>query len=167
MSFIGIICENKNVSYIKQTLKRKLKDENIVIFNKDNIENLKNIKFNIIAIFNNNNIIISKEEVIKNIIQKANYLVINADKEINLNLLQDLKVNAITYGFNSKSTVTASSVSEEEVLLCIQRNIQDLNKKEIELQEISIQKVTPKLDTDIIMGLATILILEGKNEIKL
>jgi len=167
MSFIGVICENNNEKYIKKILTKKLEKETIIIFNKDNIENLKNVKFNTIAVFSNNNKILSKKEVLKNIIEKANYLIINADEEINLDLLQNLKVNVITYGFNSKSTITASSVKDENILLCIQRNIQDINKNPIEPQEISIQKVTQKIDTNIMMGMATILLLHGNTKINL
>lgn len=167
MSFIGVICESKNENYIKQVLTKKLRNETIIILNKENIENLKNIKYKTIVIFSNNDKILSKKELIKNIIEKANYLIINADEEINLDLLQNMKVNVITYGFNSKSTITASSVGDENIFLCIQRNMQDLNKNEIEPQEISIQKTTQKIDTNVIMGVATILLLHGQVEINL
>lgn len=167
MPFIGVICENKNETYIKQVLSKKLKNEEIIVFNQENIENLKNIKFEIVAIISNNEKVLSKKEAVKNIIEKANYLIINADEEINLDLLENMNVNVITYGFNSKSTITASSVNEDNVLICVQRNIQDLTKKEIEPQEISIQKTSSKTATNTIMGLAAILILYGINEIKL
>lgn len=167
MSFIGVICESKNENYIKQILTKKLNKETVIILNKDNVDNLKNIKFKTMIIFSNNNKILSKKELIKSIIQKSNYLIIDADKKINFDLLQDIKINVITYGFNSKSTITTSSVRDENILLCIQRNIQDLNNKEIEPQEISIQKSVAKIDTNILMGVATTLLLYGKSEIKL
>lgn len=167
MPFIGVICENKNESYIKQVLSKQLKNEKIIIFNQENIENLKNIKFETVIIFSNNYKILSKKEALKKIIKKANYLIINADEEINLDLLENMNLNVITYGFNSKSTITASSVNEDNILLCIQRNMQDLTKKEIEPQEISIKKTNLKTATDTIMGVATILLLYGIKEIKL
>lgn len=167
MSFIGVICENKNAKYIKQTLSKYLKQETIMILNKENIENLKNIKFKTIAIFSNNYKILDKRELVKKIIEKSSYLIIDADKEINLDLLQDIKVNVITYGFNSKSTITASSVKDEDILLCIQRNVQDINRREIEPQEISIQKINAKIDTNMLMGIATLLLLHGEKKINL
>lgn len=165
MSFIGVICENKNENYIKQVLNKQLKKETIITFNQENIENLKNIKFETILIISNNDKVLSKREPLKNIIEKADYLIINADEEINFDLLKNVNANVITYGFNSKSTITASSVKEDNVLLCIQRGIQNLNQKEIEQQEISIQKNSFRTTTNTMMGVAAILLLYGINEI--
>jgi len=165
MSFIGIICESKNENYIKQVLTKSLKNEKIVILDKDNIESLKNIIFETIAIFTSNNEILYKKDRVKNFIQKSNYLIINADETMNLEIFQDVNVKVITYGFNSKSTITASSVRDENILLCIQRIIQNLQGKMIEPQEISIQKKNAKMGTNIILGLATIQLLYGNSEI--
>lgn len=167
MSFIGVICDPKNENYIKQILKENLKNKAVIILKEDSIENFKNIKFETIIIMSNdrNNLLnksqSNKKNAIKEIINKATYLIVNADEEINLNLLQETSVKVITYGFNSKSTVTASSVKEDSILLCVQRNIQNLVGNNIELQEFNINKTIPKRPTNIVIGLATVLLLYG------
>lgn len=167
MSFIGVICKTKNESYIEQILTKKLKENNIIIFTKENIENLKNIKFETILILSNNEEVLSKREIVKNIIKKAKYLVINFDEEINLDLLENMDLNVITFGFNSKSTITASSVRDDGILLCLQRNMVLINENKIEPQEISIRKVEQKLPTNIMLGIAALLLLYGINELEI
>lgn len=167
MSFIGVICDTKNENYIKQTLIQNLKNKTVIILKEDNVENFKNIKFETIVIMSNekttilNESKLNEKNVIKRIIDSAKYLVVNADEEINLNLLQETNGKVITYGFNSKSTITASSVKEDGVLLCVQRNIENLEGENIELQEFNINKTISKIPTNIVMGLATVLLLYG------
>lgn len=87
------------------------------------------------------------------LIKKYSHKVINIKYK---GKISDLKV--ITYGFNSKSTVTASSVTEEEMLICVQRNIINIKGKKIEPQEINIEKdiMLDNYDNMYIMCLATI-----------
>lgn len=166
MSFIGVICESRNENYINQILIKNLEKENIIFLKEESIDNLKNIKFETIIIMANNEKLFAKKDVVKNIISKAKYLIINADEEIDLKLLENININVITYGFNSKSTITTSSVKEDTILLCVQRNIQDINGKEIEPQEIIVEK-EEKTATSVIIGIGTILLLYGKNSKKL
>ncbi len=51
--------------------------------------------------------------------------------------------NIITYGLNSKSSVTASSIRENSVTVCIQRAIPSLAGAKIEQQEFNVT-VSPK-----------------------
>ncbi len=161
MAFVGVVCDNKNEHYIRRILEKELRNKTIIIFTEENIENLKNIKFETVAIFSNNYKILSKKAIVKNIISKVNYLIINADEKIDLNFLENVNLNVITYGFSSKSTITASSVKEEEILICIQRNIYNVNKIEVEPQEINI-KTRNKIDTNVIMGIVSLLIIYDK-----
>lgn len=167
MSFIGVICKTKNENYIKQILSKKLKGRTVLIFTKENIENLKNITFETILILSNNEEVLCKREIVKNFIKKASYLVINSDEEINLDLLENIDLSIITVGFNSKSSITVSSVRDEGILLCVQRNMKLITGNKIEPQEISIRKVEQKLPTNIMMGIATILLLYGINEFEI
>ena len=167
MSFIGVICKSKNENYINQIFAKKFKGNTIIIITKENVENLKNITFETILILSNNEQVLAKREIVKSIIKKASYLVINCDEEINLNLLENMDLNVITFGFNSKSTITASSVKDEEILLCIQRNMRLIDGSKIEAQEISIRKVEQRLPTNIMMGIATMLLLYGINEFEI
>ena len=173
MSFIGVICDSKNENYIKQILRENLKNKTVIILKEDNVENFKNIKFETVIIMSNDKTTIlnklkqDEEDFIKKIIDGAKYLVVNADEEINLNLLQETNGKVITYGFNSKSTVTASSVKEDVVLLCVQRNIENLEGKNIELQEFNINKLNSKIPTNIVMGLATVLLMYGVEDLNI
>lgn len=167
MSFIGVICKTKNESYIKEILANKLKGNTTIVFTKENIENLRNITFETILILSNNEEVLSKRVIVKDIIKKAKYLVINSDEEISLNSLENIDLNVITFGFNSKSTITVSSVRDEGILLCIQRNMLLASGDKIEPQEISIRKVEQKIPTNIMMGIATLLLLYGKSEFEI
>lgn len=167
MSFIGVICENKNENYIKQILSKNLKQETVIVFNSENIENMKNITFETIVITSKDSKILYKKQIIENILSKAKYLIVNADEEINLDIYKYPKLNIFTYGFNSKSIITASSVKEDSVMLCIQNTIKDIQGNLIEPQEINIQKLSEKTTTYILMGLATLLLVYGINSPKL
>lgn len=167
MSFIGVICKTKNESYIKEILANKLKGNTTIVFTKENIENLRNITFETILILSNNEEVLSKRVIVKDIIKKAKYLVINSDEEISLNSLENIDLNVITFGFNSKSTITVSSVRDEGILLCIQRNMLLASGDKIEPQEISIRKVEQKIPTNIMMGIATLLLLYGISEFEI
>ena len=153
MFFIGIVSEEKNEKQIKDILKQKIENENVVFINEKNIENIKNIKFKIIVL---NKGIDNKN--IKNILLNAEYLILNSDINVKIDLIENLDLKVITYGFNSKSTVTASSVTEEEMLICVQRNIINIKGKKIEPQEINIEKdiMLDNYDNMYIMCLATI-----------
>ena len=153
MFFIGIVSEEKNEKHIKDILKQKIENENVVFINEKNIENIKNIKFKIIVL---NKGIDNKN--IKNILLNAEYLILNSDINVKIDLIENLDLKVITYGFNSKSTVTASSVTEEEMIICVQRNIINIKGKKIEPQEINIEKdiMLDNYDNMYIMCLAII-----------
>ena len=52
-----------------------------------------------------------------------------------------------------KRQVTMSSIEDEELILCLQRNITTLQNKKIEPQEIRIDKKKFSLELDVIIGL--------------
>ena len=54
-------------------------------------------------------------------------------------LLKNIRTNIITYGFNAKATITISSIKDENMLLCIQRSIKQINEKMIDEQEFNIK----------------------------
>ena len=154
MFFIGIISEEKNEKYIKEMLKHNIHNSNVIFINEKNIDNIKNVKFKII--------VLNKELINKNlesILLNAEYLILNSD--INVKLVENLNLKVITYGFNSKATVTASSITEEEMLVCIQRNIVDMYNNKFEPQEINIER-NELLDIYDNMYIMCIKILYGK-----
>ena len=149
MFFIGIISEEKNEKYIKEMLKHNINNSNVIFINEKNIDNIKNVKFKII--------VLNKELINKNL--ESILLILNSD--INVKLVENLNLKVITYGFNSKATVTASSITEEEMLVCIQRNIVDMYNNKFEPQEINIER-NELLDIYDNMYIMCIKILYGK-----
>ena len=157
MPFIGIIAEERKSNIIKKQIVEQLKiDENLIILIKEkNIENIKNIKFDTIILdrkFNN-------EKKLKIVLENVKYLIINCDVVKSFNVLNDIEINVITYGFNSKATITASSVGEEEILVCLQRNIINAKKQKVEPQEVKIEIQNDAMST---MAITAILLIYGK-----
>ncbi len=164
MAFIGIISDSKSEKIIKMILDEKLdKSINIIVINSKSVENLKNIKFETVLIANNNNIIKENKETLNKIINNTKYLIINADIELELQFEEQVELNVITFGFNPKSTITASSV-EDDILLCIQRNIKDIEGKTIEQQEMKITFLGENIgiNTNNLMGISAIMLLYRK-----
>jgi len=157
MPFIGIISEEKSENCIHKRIVEELKlNESSVLFIKEkSIENIKNIKFETIIVARE----FKRVEPLKKILEKATYLVINSDIENNLNLLEKVEATIVTYGFNTKATITASSVKEEEMMLCIQRTFENRNKKKIEPQEI---KIPIHENVNCTMAETTVLMIYGK-----
>lgn len=84
--------------------------------------NVYKLNHNIIKIIYNNNI-------------NRKYLIINIDFHEKTDLSKYKGYYVITVGFNKKSSITVSSVENDEVVFCIQREI-DLINTAIEPQEI-------------------------------
>lgn len=160
MSFIGIISEGRNELYINKVLISKLNNTNIININDKNIENIKNVTFETILI-NNNTKILSKLSTLRNIISKTKYLIINTDIENNLLALDNINTNLITFGFNSKSTITASSVKDDNILICVQRTIENINGEKLEPQELLVEVDTTSIGVHTTMGIVALLIVYG------
>ena len=157
MSFIGIVSEENVENCIRRSLleKLKLRESSVLFLKEKSIENVKNIKFETILLARE----FKHPEILKKIIENTPYLIINSDLEKNLELLENVKATVITYGFNSKATITASSVEEDEILLCIQRAIEDKNGNVVEPQEI---KMPLCENVNCTMAVAGCLLLYGK-----
>lgn len=168
MAFIGVIADNKYEMQIKKLLDNllnaKIKKYTIIVINDKSIENIKNIKFETILVMDLKRVE-NEEEILNEMFEKLKYLVINADMDSSLNITNNLKVNVITFGFNSKSTITASSV-EDNMLICLQRRIINIEGVILEPQEIKTNITSGKLKNNShnLMGIATILLIYGKNE---
>ena len=140
MYLIGIIAKKKDIKEIKNNLDIVYE---VIEINNKSIENLKNIKFEQIII--NKDLALNKqeEEYIKKLINTTKYIIINAD--INIQILNNIEIDKplkiITYGFNSKSTISISSVKEDYIILSIQREIEKLNNEKIENQEKKIELI--------------------------
>lgn len=140
MSFIGIIASEKQVNEIKKIISKqdKEKELQIIAINSKSIENIVNIKFETIIIMDTIEKLYDKIENIRKIISKAEYLVINADMEIKSEILEEIETKIITYGLKQKSTITASSIKEDSIIICIQREIKNIQNQIIEPNEVKI-----------------------------
>ncbi len=169
MAFIGIIADSKNEMQIKRILENNLntpnKEHTVMVINEKNIENIRNIRFETILVVTLEELT-GKENNINELFENTKYLVINADMNSgNLEVINNMKLNVITFGFNQKATITASSV-EESFMLCIQRRLIDTHKNILEPQEIEVKVLNKKLSnsTHNVMGIASILLIYGKKE---
>ena len=157
MPFIGIISEENLENCIRREIldRLQLRESNVLFIKEKSIENIKNIKFETVIIARK----FDKIEYLKKILENSTYLIINSDIENNLNLLENIKATVITYGFNSKATITASSVGEDEMMLCIQRAFQNKNDKLIEVQEL---KMPVNQNASCTMAISSLLLVYGK-----
>ena len=157
MPFIGIISEENNENRIRRFLLEKLSwpESSILCIKEKSVENIKNIRFETILLAKQ----FKNVEALKNILKHTTYLVSNVDIEQNWEILKDLELTVITYGFNSKATITASSVEEDQVMVCLQRTMKTREGKQMEPQEIQTEKLESVNDT---MGVTGILWLYDK-----
>lgn len=157
MPFIGIISEENNENRIKRFLLEKLDwpESSILCIKEKSIENVKNIRFETILLARQ----FRNVAIFKKLLEHTAYLVSNVDIEQNWEILKDLELTVITYGFNLKATITASSVEEEQVMVCLQRTMKTREGKQMEPQEIEMPKLENVNDT---MGVTGILWLYDK-----
>ena len=135
MFFIGIITNQKNEIYIRKKLSKILPEANIMFITQNNITNMKNVQFETIVIDAN----VKNKMELRKIVSNAKYIILNTDINMDTNIINDLNLTIITYGFNNKATFTVSSIEEQNIIICLQRII--FNKKgiKIEPQEYKIE----------------------------
>ena len=161
MIFIGIVTDIKSENYIKkiQNNNSVLKKYHIIFIRENSIDNIKNIKFETIIV----NREFEDKDSLNKLIAKSEYVIVNEDIGTIIDLLKDIKSNIITYGFNSKSTITMSSVTDDSIQVSVQRNIIS-KKSEVEQQEISLNKEA-KSDVYDIMLLISLLLIHNNDDI--
>ena len=139
MLFIGLIAKKKDVQSIRKDIKEK--EIEIIEIKENNIENLKNIKFEEIIFLDDINLKENEYIFLKELIQNSKHLIINTD--ISISILRKIgiekPIKIITFGFNSKATITISSIKEKKVMIFIQRDIMIAEQKRIETQEREIK----------------------------
>lgn len=161
MIFIGIVTDIKSENYIKkiQNNNSVLKKYHIIFIRENSIDNIKNIKFETIIV----NREFEDKDSLNKLIAKSEYVIVNEDIVTIIDLLKDIKSNIVTYGFNSKSTITMSSVTDDSIQVSVQRNIIS-KKSEVEQQEISLNKEA-KSDVYDIMLLISLLLIHNNEDI--
>lgn len=127
MFLVGVFADKKT----QKMLEQNREDVKIIPVSPETVKNMKNVTFD--------TIIIDKEmedmEKIEPFMKKSEYIVFNSDRKNTIPQIKNKQVAFITYGFNSKSTVTASSIMEEKILICLQRNVKSKSGNIIEPQE--------------------------------
>ncbi len=156
MPFIGVIADEKSENFIRRQIveKLKLRESSVLFIKEKSIENIKNIKFETIIIARK----FKNMEILKKMLLNTNYLVINTDRIKSIEIFKEYNLKIFTFGFNSKAIVTASSVTEEGVLICIRREFESISGEIIEPQEI---KVSSQEDAENIMAVAGTLLIYG------
>lgn len=161
MSFIGIITNSKNEEYITKMVSKYIPIENIIFITDKNIANIKNVRFETIVI----NDKLKDLRNLKTIVANASYVVLNSDITIDFNILENLNLSIISYGFNSKSTFTVSSVSENSIIICLQRMITSSFDKKYEPQEFEIE-CNENIDIYTMIFIQIIMVIYAKNTTK-
>lgn len=82
------------------------------------------------------------------------YLLVNADRKEIFRILAPKTAKLITFGFSTKSCVTASSVTEQELQVCIQRGFVSANGRPREPQEFSVP-IPAGVSAAAVLGAAT------------
>jgi len=157
MPLVGVVARSKDVKAIKKEVKEK--NIEIVGITKDSIKNIKNIKFDEIIFLEN--LEIKQEEYVymKEMIINAKFLILNGDVQTDILKEIDIEkpIKLITFGFNSKSTITISSVSEEKIIVYIQREIEKGNGEILETQEQEILCKNKKIYNNLVVFIINVL----------
>lgn len=157
MSFIGIITNPKNEEYMKKILCKKFNIFKVIFITDKNVENLKNVKFDTVVIDS----VIKDIKNLKVVISNAKYIILNSDLAINFSVLDDLNLVVISYGFNNKATFTVSSVSYGNIIICLQRIINNIFGEKYEPQEFEIE-INKNVDIYILICIEIIILLYQK-----
>lgn len=158
MSFVGIISSSEIYDFIEQIISKNNKRLELININKNNIENMKNVKFETVVVCDDLQLLKRQKNYVNNILNNSKYLLINTDNNINNIEIQNADIQVITYGMNQKATVTVSSIKEDEMLICFQRNIRNINNKVIVMQEF--KKKEEKIRNNEIYNYLVVFILE-------
>lgn len=141
MPFIEIITDSKSQAQLNKVITKSMVNNCDILYIKDkNIENTKNIKLETLIL----NRSIENVDIRKKILENSKNIILNLD--LNTDIEQNLETNIISYGYNSKSDITVSSVEDDQILICIQHTITSIYNRKIEPQEI---KVNIKSDINV------------------
>ena len=166
MPFIGIIAKESDSNFIKnEVLKNATFNKfEFININKQNIENIKNVRFETIVIDDDLAEFIKASKYLEDLIKNAKYLAINSDIVKNAEILVNSRKNIITYGLNQKATITMSSIKSENILICVQKKFMNIQGKQIEEQEKNVEITKSNLKKICnSMAIFTILTIYGEN----
>lgn len=93
---------------------------------------------------------------------KGNYLIVNSDVREIFPLLSNSNASVITYGFNARACITASSITDSALQICIQRKFTNALDQEVMVQEFPV-KLAPGEKPEHALGAAALLTVLGSN----
>ena len=166
MHFIGIFSNHSEYEMIKQNIIKIVnrKDLEWIHINSKNIENMKNIVFETIVLCHEEKINDEQKNILNKLCSNCMFIVVNADVFCNIKIKSNKKINCISYGLNQKSTITISSIQEDKAILSIQRNINNLEQKSIEMGEMEIDvKKYKSSQIENILAIFTIYLIYSKS----
>ncbi len=92
-------------------------------------------------------------------------IIVNVDDSEIIRFLKGVKYYTVTYGFNSKASITTSSIGDdvykENFLCCLQRTISAKNGSLIEPQEYRVKVASNEFDAYSVLAAATFAIVNG------
>ena len=139
MSFIGIVASKKCFETIRKNVTEKIENEtiNFIPINLRSVQNIKNIKFDIIIIEDNIEKFKNNKEILEKLCNNTKYLIVNTDKNMKYN---NNAPHKITYGLNRNAMVTVSSISDTDILIYWQKNLKDKDGNILEIEERRIKR---------------------------
>ena len=132
MPFIEIITDSKSQNQLNKVITKQMVNNCELLYIKEkNIENIRNIKLETLVL----NRKIENIELINKIVENTKNIIFNLDLNKEITNTESKK---ITFGYNSKSDITISSVKDDEIMICIQNTIESIYGKKIEPQEVKV-----------------------------
>ena len=190
MPFIGVIAKESDSNFIKKEVLRNAEKNkfDIININRQNIENIKNIRFETVVINDDFIDFLNTSKYLEDIVKNSKFLVLNSDilnkvnlpieqarklddffyevKNVNLQCVGELEnneTNVITYGLNQKAAITMSSIKSENILICVQKRFKNYYGKIVEEQEVNVEITKNNLKKIInSMAIFTILTIFGE-----
>ena len=167
MVFIGVMTGKKQeaqvITELEKELKQKKQAYQVLPIKKENMDHLKHVAFDSILINEVPNEIKGKEISFGQLLEKTKVVFLNIDEEIQVPLLEKDGQTYITYGLNSKATITASSIDPEEMMVSVQREI-PFEKNTIEMQDRKVKNVATKLDYSNKLGIIAVMLRYNEKE---
>lgn len=132
MPFIEIITDSKSQNQLNKVITKQMVNNCELLYIKEkNIENIKNIKLETLVL----NRKIENIELINKIAGNTKNIIFNLDLNKEITNAESKK---ISFGYNSKSDITISSVKDDEIMICIQNTIESIYGKKVEPQEVKV-----------------------------
>lgn len=132
MPFIEIITDSKSQNQLNKVITKQMVNNCELLYIKEKyIENIKNIKLETLVL----NRKIENIELINKIAGNAKNIIFNLDLNKEITNAESKK---ISFGYNSKSDITISSVKDDEIMICIQNTIESIYGKKVEPQEVKV-----------------------------